>query len=64
MNKSKLLDNVLKVQLDYFIQENSKIRKENEALKALINKHFDIQTAAAEMIDKALAIHNKGCEIC
>jgi regulator of replication initiation timing len=49
------MDNALRIQLDFFIQENEALRRENEAIKALLNKHFDIQTAATEMIDKTLA---------
>jgi len=59
MNRNDLKQNILQVQLDYFIQENGSLRKEIEVLRALIDKHFDTKLAAINIIDDALAeIHS------
>jgi len=55
MDKTDLKQNILSVQLDFFIEENNKLKKEKEALLALIHKHFDTKLAAINMIDNALA---------
>lgn len=55
MDKNDLKQNILSVQLDYFIERNAELRQENERLKALIAKHFDENRLAIELIDKTLS---------
>ena len=55
MDKNDLKYNILEVQLDWFISENSRLQAENEKLLAIINLQSENGLQMIEMVDKTLA---------
>ena len=55
MDKKEFKNNMLEVQLDYFIEENERLQAENEKLLAMINLQSEKGLQMIEMIDKTLA---------
>lgn len=55
MDKKELKNNILEVQLDWFINENKRLQAENEKLLAIINLQSEKGLQMIEMIDKTLS---------
>ena len=54
MDEKRFKNNILEVQLDWFISENKRLQAENEKLLAIINLQSEKGLQMIEMIDKTL----------